>query len=170
MTGNPHFETARTWKAAHAMLEFKPRQPRHTAGLRLQSLRIHVRDHKQRELPVAERTLEAHYGRFVLSQVRKDAAEARRLAIEVSYGRTPKDIQIAGCAGRAYERGPEPEQDDIDRRSPSVVVWHDGEMVYLIASDQMASSDLVRIARSLYPRELFRLPRPRYRSRGNENV
>lgn len=46
------------------MLKFRPLEPRHTAGLRLQSIRIHVRDHKLRELSVDDRTLEAHYGSF----------------------------------------------------------------------------------------------------------
>lgn len=150
MTDNPHFETARNWKAARAMLTFHPLEPRYTAGLRLQSIRIHVRDHKLRELPVGDRTLEAHYGAFVLTEARKGAIEARRLALHVPYGRDGRDIEIAGCAGRVYELGPEPEPGDIDGRSPSVVVWHDGEMFHLIASDQMPSSELVRIAGSLY--------------------
>ena len=133
------------------MLTFRPREPRHTAGLRLSSIRIHVRDHKLRELPVADRTLEAHYGAFVLSQARRSAAEARRLALDVSYGLGGRDTQIAGCAGRAYERGPQPEPHDIDGLSPAVVVWHDREMFYLIASDEMPSANLIRIATSLYP-------------------
>lgn len=132
------------------MLTFDPLEPAFTAKLRLQSLRIHVRDHKLRELSIADRTLEAHYGGFSLSQARRSAAEARRLALDVSYGRDPRDIQIAGHAGRVYELGPEPEPDDIDGRSPAVVVWHDGEMFYLVASGQMPASELFRIAISLY--------------------
>jgi hypothetical protein len=150
MTGNPHFETAASWKAARAMLTFQPLEPVHTAGLRLQSIRIYARDHKMRELPVGDRTLEAHYGSFSLSQARKGASEARRLALDVSYGRTGRDAQIAGCAARVYELGPEPEPDDIDGRSPAVVVWHDAAMFYLVASDEMSSDALVRIATSLY--------------------
>ena len=62
MTSNAHFETARTWKAARAMLTFHPLEPEYTAGLRLQSIRIHVRDHKLRELSAADRTLRPkHY-------------------------------------------------------------------------------------------------------------
>jgi hypothetical protein len=150
MTGNPHFETASSWKSARSMLTFQPRKPKHTAGLPLQALRIHVRDHKMRELSVDQRTLEAHYGGFSLSQAKKGVEEARRLALAVSYGRAGRDAQIAGCAGRAYELGPEPEPGDIDGRSPSVVTWHDGEMFYLVASDQMSADDLLKIAISLY--------------------
>jgi hypothetical protein len=150
MTGNPHFETARNWKAARAMLAFRPLEPRHTAGLKLQSIRIHVRDHKMRELPVEDRTLEAHYGAFVVSQERKGTAEARRLALDVSYGRNPRETRIAGHPGKVYELGPEPAPDDIDGRSPAVVVWHDGKMLYLVASHEMPSDKLLAIAVSLY--------------------
>ena len=86
MTKNLHFETASSWKAARATLTFQPREPGYTAGLRLHSIRIHVRDHKLRELSINDRTLEAHYGGFVLSQARKGADEARRLALDVRYG------------------------------------------------------------------------------------
>ena len=133
------------------MLTFHPLEPEHTAGLRLQSIRIHVRDHKLRELAVGDRSLEAHYGGFVLSQARRSAAEARRLALDVSYGRAPRAAEIAGCAARVYELGSEPQLGDIDGRPPAVVVWHDGELFYLIASDEMPSDNLVRIALSLYP-------------------
>ncbi len=132
------------------MLTFQPLEPAHTAGFRLQAIRIHVRDHKLRELSVGDRSLEAHYGGFVLSQARKGSDEARRLAIDVSYGRDGRDMEVAGRAGRAYELGPIPAEDDIDGRSPSVVVWHDAEMFYLVASDEMSSSDLAKIAVSLY--------------------
>lgn len=132
------------------MLTFAPLEPKHTAGHRLQSIRIHVRDHRLRELSVDDRTLEAHYGGFVLSQARKGANEARRLALAVPYGRAGRDAQIAGCAARVYELGPEPAPDDIDGRSPSVVTWHDAEMFYFIASDEMSSDELLRIAISLY--------------------
>jgi hypothetical protein len=152
MTSNPHFETARNWKAAQAMLTFCPLQPTHTAGLLLQSIRIHVRDHKLRELSVEQRTLEAHYGAFSLSQAQKGVTEARRLALEVSYGRNPRNTQIAGRGGRAYELGPAPEPDDIGGRMPSVVDWHDGEMFYMVASGEMPCDELVKIAESLYAR------------------
>lgn len=150
MKSNPHFETARSWKAARSMLPFQPLSPKHTAGLRLQAIRIHVRDYKMRELSVSDRTLEAYYGGFSLSQARKGAHEARRLALDVSYGRAGRDAQIAGCAARVYELGAEPPPDDIDGRSPAVVTWHDADMFYLIASDEISSDALVGIAISLY--------------------
>jgi hypothetical protein len=150
MASNPHFETVPSWKAARAMLTFQPVEPEYTAGLRLQSIRIHVRDHKLRELTVEDRTLEAQYGRFVLSQARKGANEARRLALDVSYGLAPRQARIGGCHARVYERGPEPPPGDIDGRSPAVVTWHDADMFYLIASGDMSTDDLVRIATSVY--------------------
>ena len=39
-------------------------------------IRIHVRDHKLRELSINDRTLEGHYGGFVLSQARKGTDES----------------------------------------------------------------------------------------------
>jgi len=39
-------------------------------------IRIHVRDHKLRELSINDRTLEGHYGGFVLSQARKGTYES----------------------------------------------------------------------------------------------
>src|SRR3989442_9881069 len=102
MTSNPHFETAPSWKAARAMLTFRPLEPKDTGRLHLQSIQIHVRDHKLRELPVEDRTIEAHYGGFVLSQSRKGANEARRLALAVPYGRAAREAEIAGCAARVY--------------------------------------------------------------------
>jgi hypothetical protein len=150
MTSNAHFETARSWEEARGMVAFQPLEPAHTAGLRLQSIQIHVRDHKRRELPIEDRTLEAHYGGFVLSQSRKGAEEARRLALNVSYGRAVRDARIAGRDARVYELGSEPAPGDIDGRSPAVVTWHDADMFYLIASGEMSADDLVRIALSLY--------------------
>ncbi len=150
MERNPHFETAKSWTAARALLTFRPVKPKHTAGFRLQSIRIHVRDHKQREIAVADRTLEAHYGGFVLSQSEKGVGEAWRLALAVSYGPAARDIDIAGHAARVYELGPEPPPGDIDGRNPSVVTWHDAGRFYLIASGEMPSDALVTIAVSLY--------------------
>ena len=49
---NPHFATAESWTAAHAMLDFQPRESAETAGCQLQSLRIHIRDHRHRDLPI----------------------------------------------------------------------------------------------------------------------
>jgi len=147
---NPHFQSATSLAAARALLTFQPREPRYTAGRRLESIHVHVRDHKLRELAIAERSLETHYGAFVVTQACKGAAEARRWALEVSYGRDGQDARIAGCAARVYELGPEVPPNDIDGRSPAVVTWHDGDMHYLVASDEFGAAELVRIAGSLY--------------------
>jgi hypothetical protein len=145
-----HFETVVSWEAASALLTFEPRVPRDTGGLPLGSLRIHVRDHKRREIPLANRTLEAHYGRFSLSQSRKGEPEARRCALDVSYGQSPFAVRIAGKDGRAYPLGPEVPPDDIDGRSPAVVTWADGDMHYLVASAELAVEELMRVAASMY--------------------
>ena len=160
MTYNPHFAAVRSWKAARKLLAFTPLELKDTAGRSLKTLSIHVRDHKLRELAVADRTLEAHYGDFVFSQARKGIDEARRLALAVSYGPAARDAQISGHAARVYELGPEPPPEDIDGRMPAVVVWHDGEIFYLIASDKMPVEDLVRIASSPYRRSSGPVPSP----------
>jgi hypothetical protein len=132
------------------MLTFQPVKPTFTADRELRSLRIFVRDHKMRELPIGDRSLEVHYERFVVSQSRKGAEEARRLALDVSYGRNPREGMIGGHPARMYELGPEPEPDDIDGRPPSVVAWYDGEMFFLIASGEMPLAELIPIAASMY--------------------
>jgi hypothetical protein len=146
MTSTPHFETAASWKAARAMLNFRPVEPAHTAGFQLQSIQIHVRDHKGRELGRQTGSLEAHYGAFVLTQARKGIPRRGPTpALDVSYGRTARTAQIAGHQARARARAGTP-PGDIDGRRPSVVVWHDGDMFYLIASGEMSSDKLVEIA------------------------
>ncbi len=133
------------------MLSFEPLQLAGGAGFDLQSLSIHIRDHKLRDLPTIGRSLEAHYGGFVFSQQRQeDESEARRLALEVPYGRDSRPGQVGEDEAQVYELGPEPEADDIDGRMPSVVTWSDGDMVYLVASDQIPVSALLQIAESLY--------------------
>jgi hypothetical protein len=127
--------------------------PKHTAGFKLQSIRVHIRDHKLRELPRAARSLEAYYGGFCVAQSWKGVAEARRWAMDVAYGQSPREIRIARHRGRLYELGPEPEPGDIDGRRPAVVTWHDGDMFYLVASGEMPAERLVRIAQSLYGAE-----------------
>jgi hypothetical protein len=148
--GNTHFATAPSWEAARQLVTFVPRVPRHTAGHALQSIQIHIRDHKDRELPIGARTLEAHYGAFVVSQTQPGAEEARRRALDVSYGQAARQGRVAGRAARTYELGPEPPPDDIDGRHPAVIAWHDRTMFYLIASDEMSAAELERIAQSMY--------------------
>jgi hypothetical protein len=130
------------------MLTFDPVVPRRTAGFSLQSLQIHIRDHRRRDVPVADRTLEAHYGGFVLTQSR--AADARSRALNRSYGSDPRDIRVAGREGKLYEMGSEPEPDDIEGRMPAVVTWSDGELFYLIASGELPADVLLTIANSMY--------------------
>jgi len=67
-----------------------------------------------------------------------------------NVARDPQEGAIAGHAARIYELAPEPEPDDIDGRMPSVVTWHDGEMVFLIASGELPVADLIPIAASMY--------------------
>jgi hypothetical protein len=152
---NPHFVAADSWRDAAKLLTFTPMEPRETAGYSLEALRIHVRDHRQRELPMSERTLEAHYGGFVLSEVRSTKDDARQRALELRYGSEPREVQVAGHEGRSYEMGPEVPPDDVDGRMPAVVTWADGEMHFLLASAELSAETLQRIANSMYrrPRE-----------------
>jgi len=147
---NPHFATVDSWAAAAAMLEFRPLQPRDTAGRNRKSLSIHIRDHKKRDLAVGDRSLEAHYGAFVVTQTRKGTEEAKRWALRQSYGPAPTPAKVFGHDARAYELGPEVSADDIDGRAPAVVVWHDGDMFYLVASGELAVDVLLNIAQSMY--------------------
>ena len=134
------------------MLTFAPVEPRRTLGFRLQSLQIHIRDHKRRDLPVGERSLEAYYGGFVFSQSRSTVEDARRRALETSYGPSPVKIDVSGHEGRSYELGPEREADYPDPRMPAVVTWSDGDRFFLVASDELEAGRLVEIARSVYDR------------------
>src|SRR5215468_2842005 len=119
MTNNAHFETASSWKAARATVTFQPREPGYTAGLRRHSIRIHVRDHKLRELSINDRTLEAHYGGFVLSQARKGTDEARRLALDVRYGSAGQEGQKPVCTTElGYMAGLMPE---FQRRNCKII-------------------------------------------------
>lgn len=127
-----------------------PVEPVYTAGLQCQSLRLFVRDHRGRDVPIENRSLESHYGRFSLSQSLHSPPEAERLALEVRYGSSPRPADIASHPARIYEMGPEPEPDDPDGRMPAVVVWHDEGMLYLVASSQLPTDELVRIGESLY--------------------
>ncbi len=149
--GNPHFMTASSWEGARSLVDFVPTVPR-VAGP-APALRVYVRDHKLHALPVRERTLEAHYGDFVFSQAQRTDQEARHLAVDVSYGPSPRKASIFGRPARVYELGPEPPPDDVDGRSPSVVAWHDGAMFYLLASHRKPVDALVNIAMSVYSQQ-----------------
>lgn len=143
------FATPDSWEDARAMLSFDPRAPSDTHGRSLRALRVHVRDHRERELTRERRTLEAHYDGFVVSQARAGTAGARRLALDVSYGQGPRPVRVGAHDGRAYDMGPEPAPDDPDGRSPAVVTWCDGEMFYMAASSELPVEVLLRIAASL---------------------
>jgi hypothetical protein len=132
------------------MLTFEPIRPAETLGRALEGLRVHVRDHRQRDLPVGVRTLEAHYGTFVVSQARRPGGDAARLALEVSYGAAPREARVLGRPGRVYELGPEPPPDDVDGRSPAVVVWHEDDLCLLVASGELPVEDLLRVAASMH--------------------
>jgi hypothetical protein len=150
MSANEHFASVSDLAAAREMLTFKPLEPTFTAGLAREGLRIFIRDHKKRDLPIGDRTLEAHYGRFVLTQSQKGVEEARRLALDMSYGHEPREAMIAGHPARVYELGPDPGPEDIDGPMPSVVTWHDGEMFFFIASHEMKVEELIPVALSIY--------------------
>lgn len=132
------------------MLSFTPLIPERLDGRPLQSISIYVRDHKQRELPIGDRTVEAHYEGFVLSQSRHTKVQSRHRALEVSYGPDAREAQVVGRPGRLYEMGPEVADDDVDGRMPSVLAWHDGELFCLLASASLPAAELVSIANALY--------------------
>ena len=150
MTENAHFVSVASFEDAREMLTFQPREPAVRGDPERVRLRIFVRDHKMRELAIADRSLEAYYDRFVFTQSRKGVDEARRLALDVSYGRDPRPGAIGGHAAKMYERGPEPEPGDPDARMPAVVTWHDGEMFFLLASGELPVQDLITIAQSIH--------------------
>ena len=150
MSTNPHFETLADWDAAAGRVTFRPLVPRFTADGALNALRVHVRDHKGREIRPEERTLEAYYVTFSFSQSRRSTADARHAALDVSYGRDPRPVWILGREGRGYELGPEPEPDDIDPRSPAVLAWADRDIFYFLASSELSLTQLIDVAASIY--------------------
>ena len=152
MSANPHFQSLASWAAAREWLCFAPLEPAHTAGCELQSLSVFVRDHRQRKLVRADRSLEAHYGDFVVSQSWHGPTEACRRALEVSYGADPREVRIGGHAGRRYELGSRVPAMDPEGPSAAVVVWHDGELLLLVASVKLATCTLVDVAQSMYGR------------------
>ncbi|HMF97102.1 MAG TPA: ankyrin repeat domain-containing protein [Vicinamibacterales bacterium] len=147
--GNPHFATAGSWDAAQALVAFVPRVPKATAGAGPPTLRVFVRDHRLRAVPIGERTLEADYGQFVFTQSHRTAEQAQFLALNVSYGPAPQEASILGRPARMYELGPAPTPEDVDGRSPAVISWHDGGAFYLLASGEMTADVLLTIAMSV---------------------
>lgn len=151
MARNDHFKSAVDWAAAAELVDFAPRRPAYTAGFSLVTLSVHVMDHRKHQLPLSARSLEAHYGGFVIDQKRAASeTEAQRRALSTSYGPAATRVRVASHEGRSYELGPVPEPDDVDGRRPAVVVWHDGQMIYLVASGELDEAILLRIASSMY--------------------
>ena len=146
----PRFLSPATWNEAGALVDFTPRIPGDTRGRLLRGLRVHVRDHRRRDLPRHLRTLEAHYDGVAVSQARPGASTARRRALEVRYGQAPYPVVVRGHAGQAYPLGPEVPPDDIDGRNGAVVTWADGPMFYFVMSTQLEVDDVVLVAASLY--------------------
>ncbi len=66
------------------------------------------------------------------------------------YGRGAMQALVAGHEARFYELAPEVDPDDLDGRSPAVVVWHDDVHFYLVASYTLELEVLARISHSLY--------------------
>lgn len=147
---NPHFRLVATVEEAAELVGFTPRLPAVTEGFDLRSIQVFVKDHEMRDVPIGERVVEVHYDDFVLAQSAPGPEAARRLALEVSYGRTATAVRILGRNGKMYELGPNPGPDDIDGRSPAVVTWHDEDMHLLVASDRLRTQELIAIAHSMY--------------------
>ena len=151
-TSGVHWLTPPGVEEARQNLTFEPRLPRSTGGRPLESVRILVRDHKERELALGDRTLELQYAGFGFSQQRKGVEGARTAAMETKYGPAPRPADVAGHAGRMVDLGPEVPADDIDGRTPAVVTWVDGEMFFLMFSYEVSAEELLVIARSVYAR------------------
>ena len=146
----PRFLAPETWDQARTLVAFEPRIAADTRGRALRGLRVHVRDHRRRDLPRHLRTLEAHYDGVAVCQSRPGASSARRRALEVRYGEGATAIRIAGHEGRAYPLGPEVPPDDVDGRSAAVVTWADGAMFYFVMSTQLPVDEVTIVAASLY--------------------
>ncbi len=153
-SSSPSFVAVADWREGGALIELEPFEPRDTLGLTLHGLRVFVRDHKQREVPLEQRELAADYGegerRLVVTQARPGPAEARRKALDVRYGASPQPCTVAGREGRIYPLGPPVPDDDIDGRAPAVVVWCDEARLCLVASPCFEAGVLHRVAESMY--------------------
>lgn len=146
---NPHFAVVESITDAEALLTFSPFLPAFTAGCELDSIAVFVMDHRRREVSKRERSVDLHYGWFVVSQQAPGSDEARRLALEVAYGPDPVLVQFPTGSGRAYELGPPVSPEDIDGRAPAVVVWAAGDRFHLVASSELQRSVLIDIAGSI---------------------
>jgi hypothetical protein len=150
VTATAHFVSPADLAAASVELTFAPRLPDPSLSGALRGLRIHVRDHRGREVPRGERTLEAWFDTFTFSQSSRTEADARHAALDVSYGRDPLPVWILGREGRGYELGPQPAPDDSDERSPAVIAWADGAIFYFLASGELPLTQLIDVAASIY--------------------
>ena len=139
-----------TWREAAELVAFSPMIPKHLGGRPIKHFRVHVRDHKQRDLPLRDRTLEAWFDDFCFSQSFHSSEEATRKASETSYGRNPQQVFVGGHEGRMYELGPEVPPDDIDGRDSAAIAWSDGPMFYFLASGRITLAELLPIANALY--------------------
>jgi hypothetical protein len=146
---HPRFLSPPTWDDVRPLVDFDPWMPADTRGEVLRGLRVHVRDHRRRDLPRRLRSVEAHYETFAVAQSQPGALAATRSALEVSYGLAPVPVRVHGHRGRAYALGPEVPPDDIDGRSPAVVTWHDGPRFFFVLSSRRDVDDLLQIAHSL---------------------
>ena len=106
-----------------------------------------------REVPAAKQVLEAHFGAFVLNQSLPGVAAARTLALDTRYGASSMPARIGPYEARTYQRGPEPQPDDLDGRMPAVVTWAEDARFFLIASHELNLGDLMTVAASLYSEE-----------------
>ena len=149
MSDNPHFQSVASWSEAAALLTFEPAVPTDTAGHALDTLAVFMRDHRMRELPAEDRSLEAFYAAFVFTQSRHTPERAREAALATPYGLDARPVEVGRHEGRGYERGPDPAPGDPDPPMPAVVVWHADEMFYLLASEELDVAALLRIARSV---------------------
>ncbi|MGF1460634.1 MAG: hypothetical protein ACFBSG_16610 [Leptolyngbyaceae cyanobacterium] len=153
MASNPHFQAVADWQQAADWLAFTPRCPNFTAASLLRSLAIYVVDHHSHPIPKRDRIIEAHYDGFCIAQQRcRSVDEASYHALSVAYGTAGEAVSVAGYVGCRYALGPVTAPDDIDGRIPAVVVWHEQERFYLVASTRLRSEALLQIAVSMYAR------------------
>ncbi|MDH4307798.1 MAG: hypothetical protein OEZ14_12405 [Acidimicrobiia bacterium] len=144
---NPHFEVFGTPAEAASVLEFTPVIPRWTDGCELVAVSVFVMDHTMRVLEPAERTLELHYGDFVVSQ--QATENGRRLAHETPYGRQRRTGTARGLEISIHDLGPPVEEQDPDGREPAVVTWEENGVFCLVASSTWPADELLRVIESM---------------------